>query len=439
MIDYLATIEPAAGVVRTGTVLPPRLPEEPLWRGLMELDWQTPQDTAEPGPLAANVVGAYGVSRSDVLVRAIGEAVERYALRPHPQDDVVLDTSTALGTAELAYPGSDTAKDDLRYEQSHQLRNEERPLRLYRAARLHDGQSVRVPAGLVDFPAAGDDACGFDPSPSGAAAGPGYRAALRSALLETIERDAVLIAWARALELPRIDLTRAVAQLAPSASRKRLCRAIEQASKAGWEPVVAQVPTSIPGVVCAVGVVVDRTGRHPLAAVGCKASTDPAAALAGAVQEALQIRSVLHVVRQRLPDAPAPAAAQITDDTARAVHFASEPGTATVQEWINGFTSPGPLQLPLEQEEPDLAELIVAVHRDGGRPLAVDLTHRLPERLRSMGWAVVKVVPDGYQPLRVNESHKEPWHHQRLASVPARTGGTAHRPMGETVPPHPLI
>ncbi|MFD7169509.1 YcaO-like family protein [Streptomyces violascens] len=431
MIDYLATIEPAAGVIRGGTLLPPRLPDEPLWRGLLELAWETAPDTTVAGPLAAHVVGAYGVSRSDVFVRAIGEAVERYALRPHPLDEVAHGTSAQLGTAALDFAGPDTGMGE-------PLAGE-RPLRWYPATRLDDGRTVRVPAGLVDFPASGDDARGFDPSPSGAASGPGYPAALHSALLETIERDAVLVAWARALELPRIDLALAVARLAPSPSRKRLCRAIDQAGRAGWEPVVAQVPTTVPGVVCAVGVVIDRTGRHPLAAVGCKASTDPAAALAGAVQEALQIRSVLHVVRQRLPDAPAPAAARITDDIARAVHFASDTGTAAVQEWINGFTRPGPLQLPLEPTGPDLAELVAAVHRDGGRPLAVDLTHRLPERLRTMGWAVVKVIPDGYQPLRVDERHTPAWHQPRLASAPARTGGTAHRPLGETVPPHPLI
>ncbi|MFE9404845.1 YcaO-like family protein [Streptomyces sp. NPDC006530] len=430
MIDYLATIEPAAGVVRAGTVLPPRLPDEPLWRGLMELAWQTPPDTAVPGPLAAHIVGAYGVSRSDVFVRAIGEAVERYALRPHPQDDVVHGTSKALGRAALDFAGRDTSLAESPAT--------ERPLRWYPATRLHDGRIVQVPAGLVDFPARREDAREFDPSPSGAASGPGYPAALRSALLETIERDAVLIAWARALELPQIDLMQAMAQLTPSPSLKRLRRAIDQASKAGWEPVVAQVPTKVPGVVCAVGAVIDRTGRHPLAAVGCKASTDPAAALAGAVQEALQIRSVLHLIRQRLPDAPAPAAG-ITDDIARAVHFASESGTCTVQEWINGFTPPGPLQHPLGSTEPDLAELIAAVHRDGGRPLAVNLTHRLPEPLRTMGWAVVKVIPDGYQPLRVDERCAPAWHQGRLASAPARTGTVANRSPDKTAPPHPLI
>ncbi|WP_269858702.1 YcaO-like family protein [Streptomyces sp. RPT161] len=434
MIDYLATIAPATGVVRGSTVLPPSMPTEPLWRGMMELAWDAGPAPADR-PLAANVVGAYGVSRSDVFVRAIGEAVERYALRPAPTDDPLHATHAALGAPTLDFGHHETSMGEPTVASCE--------LAWYPARRLSDGVTVRVPAGLVDFPASDADAVGFDPSPSGAASGPGHQAALRSALLETIERDAVLVAWARRLELPRVDLGSTLAQLPPSPSLTRLRRALDRAGGAGCEPILAQVPTGVPGVVCAVGIIVDGAQddarRHPSAAVGCKASTDPAAALAGALQEALQIHSVLRVVRHRLPDAPAPDPTAITDDVARALYFASGEGVAAVDRWTSCFGEPVPLRPPGGGEEATLTELIDSVHADGGRPLVVDLSHRLPDPLRQMGWAVVKVIPDGYQPLLVNEQRAFVWNRPRLATATHRTGLTAHAAVTDAIPPHPLI
>lgn len=434
MIDYLATVAPAAGVVRGSAVLPPQLPAEPLWRGMMELAWKDGPVSADR-PLASNVVGAYGVSRSDVFVRAIGEAVERYALRPTLTDAPLQATRTDLGSATLnfAHPTKAMGEPDA----------QDRTLTWYPARRLSDGAATWVPAGLIDFPAPEADAVGFDPSPSGAASGPGRRAALRSALLETIERDAVLVAWARRLELPRVDLAGTLAHLPPSPSLTRLRRALERAGSAGCEPILAHVPTGVTGVACAVGIIVDGAQdgarRHALAAVGCKASTDPAATLAGALQEALQIHSVLRLVRHRLPHAPAPAPDAITDDVARALYFASDEGAAAVNRWVSHFGEPAVLPPPDGCGEATLVELIDSVHADGGRPLVVDLSHRLPDPLRRMGWAVVKVVPDGYQPLLINEQRAFMWSRPRLITAPQRTGLPAHATITDAIPPHPLI
>ena len=71
----------------------------------------------------------------------------------------------------------------------------------------------------------------------------------------------------------------------------------------------------------------------------------------------------------------------------------------------------------------------------------VELTGRLPEPLRAMGWAAVKVIPVGYQHLRIDERMPHSWNAPRLASAPERTGVPARavwpRAAGEHRP-HPL-
>jgi len=83
-----------------------------------------------------------------------------------------------------------------------------------------------------------------------------------------------------------------------------------------------------------------------------------------------------------------------------------------------------------------------AIVADGGDPIVVDLTARLPEPLRVMGWAAVKVIPVGYQHLRIDERMPHSWNVPRLASATDRTGVPARAPWpratDEPHRPHPL-
>ena len=79
-------------------------------------------------------------------------------------------------------------------------------LRWYPGRRLSSGEQVCVPAALVDDPVDPADNPGwFDSGPSGAAAGPDLEQATARALLEIIERDAIMVAWERDLRLPLLD------------------------------------------------------------------------------------------------------------------------------------------------------------------------------------------------------------------------------------------
>ncbi|MEU8514459.1 YcaO-like family protein [Kitasatospora sp. NPDC048722] len=436
MIDFIATLDPHNGLAAASALRPPRQPDEPLWQGLVELHpARTGAAPHQGGALAREVVGAYGGSRGDTLVRAAGEAVERFALYPAG------DPATVALAAELAGAALDFTREGAELADPAAARRE---LRWYQGRSLVDGDRVHVPAGMVDYPAHPDDAAGFDPSPSGAASGATREQALLSALLEVIERDALITAWHCRLPLPVADPEAVLRQSPATPGRQRLQLAHRAASAAGLRPVLAWIPTGLPGVHCATAVIVDTDGPGPLAAVGACASGDPCTALGKALQEAMQIRSALRLVNRHDPaDAPT---AQPRTELERAQYFASEHGAAAVAAWAAGFVpedgrpvDAGPGAAP--GAAPDgltVDGLVRALAEQGVRPVAIDLTHRLPEVLVRMGWHAVKIVPEGLQPLRLDESCAFNWHRGRLASAAARTGLTPLAPEGRREP-HPLI
>ncbi|WP_031072263.1 YcaO-like family protein [Streptomyces sp. NRRL WC-3742] len=425
MIDFTLTLAPEAGLARASELRPPRGSEEPLWQGLVELAWQQDESSSAERTISPEVVGACGVARSDVVVRAAGEAVERFALRPSPADREVWSAAADAEHLDFAAPPIALGSADATV------------LGRCPARRLADDTEVLVPAGLVDYPVAGPEAAGFDPSPSGAASGDGLDMALRSALLEVIERDAVMVAWARRLALPRVDLDASLRDAPATPAWRRLRTALDLARDSGVEPVLARIPTGVPGVVCAVGIVLDSCDGRPLAAVGCNASTDWGRTLAGALQEALQIRTVLRLTRRAPQDGPTPSV--VTEDVERARYFADAPGADAAALWCAGFGDPQPVGPEPSGEPVTVAHLVSALREQGADPLAVDLSHRLPAALRRMGWAAVKVVPVGLQPLRMDERTQFGWNHPRLDSAEQRTGISALNNGEPLWAPHPLI
>ncbi|MEV0449777.1 YcaO-like family protein [Streptomyces sp. NPDC050600] len=434
MIDFLATVDPANELVSSRDIRPPRPPREPLWQGLVELNRSRTEATGPDAVLSPAVVGAYGISPADTLTRAAGEAVERFALLPVPGDEDHGRDPVRTGARILdpADPGVRLAAPGVRG----------RRLRVYEGRTLHDDAPLPVPAGLVDYPARRDDADGFDPSPSGAASGATREQALRSALLEVVERDAFLCAWYLGAPLRRLDPDRPAA--GATLALRQFRRALEAARAIGLSPVLARVPTRVPGVFCTVGIVVDDRGDGPpLAAVGASASDDLGTSAVKALQEALQIRSALRLVQQRW--APGRATRRPRTDLERARYFASSEGVRAVERWVAGFPAPeepAGCEVPMASAAPvGVESLVQALRRQGVTPLAVELTHRLPARIRSMGWHAVKVVPLGMQALRMDDTQDFTLHRARLTAVAERYGlGAGHAAAALTDPePHPLI
>lgn len=402
MHELIGSLDPANLLTRGWTLRPPSS-GLPLWRAGV--------DIAEPGSAEPYVVGAYGVSRTDTITRAAGEAVERYALRPrrseHPA--TLMATAAELGARALDFAGSGLGDPDAWAE----------PVRWYRGWWLDSAEPVWIPDGLVDYPVPDRR---FDPTPSGAASGPTLDFAVRAALAEQIERDAVSVAWAAGIRLDQFDPGREIASAPPSPRWRHFARLYGAARDLGLRPRLFRVPV-LPGMHCAVATVIEG---DDLAAVGAKADEDLGRTLLTALQESLQIREFLTLRREE--GKPATPSGAVCDDADRAQLWLSAPAIAELRRRTDhARTTPSGVPSAPRRALPDL---VAAVLADGGRPAAVDLTARLPPAHRAMGWRAVKVVVPGYQPLRMDERHEFTWRYDRIAAAGAKTPCRF---------PHPLI
>src|SRR5690625_3733032 len=291
MLDVASVLQPSPGVVAAQNSTPLLPGSAPLWSVGALIDCEHVPDPETV--LHTCVAGACSLSRSRASVRTAGEVVERLALHG--------SAGTEATMAELG----DEVVDFFTPENSLAAHPGSRRLRWYAGWRASDSRPTRVPAGLIDYPAADEDRVGFDPGPSGAASRIGAEQALKSALLETIERDAVIVAWARQLELCAVDIDVELARRGDDPIWDDVRRTVAMTREHGLDVVFAEVPSSVDGVVCIVGGVRGITPDVPQLCLGAKASDHPGRAVLGALEESFQLHFGLRNFEMTTSAAPA--------------------------------------------------------------------------------------------------------------------------------------
>jgi|GEM_PF-2876559 hypothetical protein len=415
ILDIPATISAADPIIDGWCILPPELPHRPLWRTLVHLRGDA--DDNFTSSLTPFVVGAYGHSRTDSVVRGFGEAIERAALFA---GDDIYDAPVPPRLLQAARPHIALAAPGANGDWTMGMT-------------VSGAQEVAIPVALVNYPCL---ASGFDPSPSGAASGIGRGAALRSAVLEIIERDAFLLAWNVGAAVPRIDLTLLPAPTSLSAQRARLAllRLLDTVSMTNVTIELAELPVAAEGVLCAVAVAIERCEEVVTrVAVGCNAKDDPWTAALGAVQEALQVHSLQVDLNLGADNV---ARDDVVDENSRLRRLASVDGVTDVLDWVASFDAPRCRKFA----ETTTNLLVESVECEGAELMYVDLTSRLPKALIDLGWAVVKVIPVGMQGFRLDERPTWSWNEPRRRTVVNRwiaKGIGVSRPTGGG-PPHPL-
>lgn len=436
MLNFLDALRPEQGLVESSELAPEAPPTDLLWRMLIRLnvdESRVRQTVPEgDGKLSPFVVGAYGYSRADSLVRGVGEAVERFSLiNAAAPRQTAQDASSGNGAATHPHEWSWLVDPAFREDDSAHVVG----------LRLHSGDTCEVPLGLIDYPYVGPQADCFDESPSGAASGENADAAIRRALLEVIERDAFMVTWDCGIEVYDVSVEQIVAADAEdrrraTSLRSALEKLLGNCCDLGLIVRWGSLPVGIPDVVCLVAGVIDPSREPALATVGCKAHDSLLVAALGSLQEALQLRSVAYNLFSDVwHDRPTPDV--VTSENDRMLRIISREGVEEISSWIEGFSTgrPTPTTRPLQVQ--DLVDGLVA---DGCHPVLVDLTWRLPPSLQAQGWAAVKVIPLDYQALRVDERLYWSRNHRRREQVVERTrleGRRISRPEGGA-PPHPL-
>ena len=139
---------------------------------------------------------------------AIGEALERYSALFVPEERVRTATAAALGDAAvrparfaLFHP---TQLADPRFPFVEF--GEETPVPFVQGISLDDGSAAFLPAEIVYLgrPGTATRPIAYSTS-SGLACAPTFTEAVLAALLEVVERDAVMLAWKCRLSLPLLD------------------------------------------------------------------------------------------------------------------------------------------------------------------------------------------------------------------------------------------
>ncbi|UBU09280.1 TOMM precursor leader peptide-binding protein [Nonomuraea gerenzanensis] len=364
-----------------------------------------------------------GITRAEARDGAIGEALERYAgLTWQPA------RQTKARRADLDGPSLDP--HDLVLYADHQYAalpypryTTDQPLTWTTARSLATGGEVWVP--LLAVPLAprlsGPGEYLFAPTSNGLAAGSSTGDALRRALLEVVERDAFLIAWAHRLPGRSHD-----ALDVPDRETRRVAAAY---AARGVTITVHRLPTDAAAeVVLAIG----WSDEPPAAVAGLGAHADPRLAARRAVLEVAQVRPAL-LARLRVPgtaarmDALAADRLPVTgldDHDLRyahpdaAAHGLHHLRSAPLTPWEAG-TRAG-----------SLVESLVAA---AGDVLYADVT---PADVAAVGVRVVRAIVPGFQPIAFGAAHAR-LGGRRLYELPERLGlrpGTATL----NLDPHPL-
>jgi len=230
-----------------------------------------------------------GRTTSEAVDACIAEAIERYSAVWQGTEPMVLAKFNSGG--DFLNPGALTGFSNQQYEVRHDWNaaTDSRfhipapfdatratywsPVRSLRNGRLHFAPTTLVYGGFTG------DSNSFGWADSiGCAAGGTLEAAILSALLEKIERDAVTMWWYSRARRPRVATERIDCE--------RLRRAVDEARENGLEVEVLDITTDIdvPAVVC---IGTRRSGRHPH--FGAAANPDPIVAATRAVEEMLQM------------------------------------------------------------------------------------------------------------------------------------------------------
>lgn len=383
----------------------------------------------DPDAGAASWVGAAGFDRADALRRAAGEAVERFALRPSAHDQGVAALIPAFHPGRLRLSEWRVARGPASVDSV-----ESWCLPAFEA-KCGSRDSIWIPTVSVDD--LGDARAvgsGCDSTPSGAASGPTLRFAVRSALVESIERDAIQSAWSLRPRLKMLATPDALGLFAALGGEARHCG--EVIAEQCLEVYVVFIPTRITNTPTFLSLVIDRE-KHIVAA-GAAAGVW-SSAVGRAVRESIQVLALLRNVAASSADVGDVAAVRQELDRAR--FWCSEGSVDAAEGWLARMC-----QSPLEgwcaelergraPSGATIEELCHDLVLDGLHPVVCNLSHRIPTEWRERGWRAVKSVVIGHQVLRMDETFGFSFNFDRLDRLSSSWGDVA--PALET--PHPFI
>ena len=372
-----------------------------------------------------------GAAESHARARAaaLGEAVERYSATYLPTSRLLRTTARALGrravppgrfalfhAAQLGHPSFPFASF-----------TEDTELDFVEGVSLADGAPAFAPAALVFLrppPSTGPPIA--YPTSSGLACAPTAREAALAALLELVERDAVMLAWNARLSLPRIAW-----ESDPIACT--LADRFFDPAGLRYGVVSGSMFLHVP---VAIAVVHGASGSGAALAVGAGCAADPRDAWLKALSESFGVHRWLGSVTAGAVDRPPPPPEQVQTFDDHMLFYARDE-----EARLAGFLDASPEtcslgDLPrLEGSTPEalLDELVARLARSGIGAYAFDVTS--PD-VRSLGLRVVRALAPELCQLDVSHTARF-LGGERLYTAPRDAGLVPRRLRLADVNPHP--
>lgn len=339
----------------------------------------TPFSDASAAENAAGVAEGW----NPAMMKAVGEALERYCAGVYREDDFrhapPADLERAIPLADLVRPEDAPAIDP----------DEER--RWVEGEELSSGEGTYIPAAAVQFPQPGERL--VPAITTGLGLGSSTVDALLSGLTEVIERDAAMLSWYSTYD----PLGLAIEDEDFEALARRA-----RGEGLSITPLLVTQDVDVPVVAC----VVSRDGEWPRFAIGSAAGLDANEAARGALEEALQNWMELRSMGEEGTDAASGAIGEYASfpDRARELVSAGDRVPAV---------SVGPDPVPSGRDA--LEAVVERVEESGLTPYATRLT--TPD-VANLGFEAVRVVVPGAQPLFTGE----PFFGERAKEVPGSLG-----------------
>jgi ribosomal protein S12 methylthiotransferase accessory factor len=324
------------------------------------------------------------VSFARARAAAIGEAVERYSGMFVPHHDLVVTTARRLGPAAPS-----PERFALFHEHQHrQPRFPFTPFTLDTTTEfvegfsLEDGATAYLPAQLVYLRQPGLCRPIAYSTSSGLACAPTLAEAVLAALLEVVERDAVMLAWKCRLSLPLLDWSL-------DETLERLDRRFFRPTGLRFEVVDGSCFLDAP---VAIAVVHGPPGSRAALAVGAGAGASVTDAWLKALSEGFGVHRWLGREAASAPDAapPAPDSIETFDEhmlfysrheQAALAAFLTDAELRTPTSAVPGLAGSSPAD--------QIAEVVARLGERGLGAYAVDVTS--PD-VRDLGLSVVRVV-----------------------------------------------
>ncbi len=324
-------------------------------------------------------------SPAQARAAAIGEALERYSAALVPTERIRISTARELGAA--AVPPS-------RFGLFHTVQYAERgfpfarfapdtPTSFVEGTSLADGSTALLPAELVYLrpPAGGTRPIGYATS-SGLACGPSFVEAALAALLELVERDAVMVAWSNRLSLPLLTWE-------GEPELEALDRRFFAVTGLRYSVVDASTLLEIP---VAIGVLHGPPGSRAALAVGAGCDARMPDAWLKALSEAFGVYRWLGLQRETEPSRPLPCKEEVQTFDDHMLFYATHERArlASFLDASQARTRPADAPALSGSTPRDHVKAVVGrLERHGVSAYAVDVTS---SDVESLGLRVVRVI-----------------------------------------------